>query len=170
MSRRTINALLRPDLREESGQSLVEFAVILPLVVMVVLVLVDFGRALNMYLQAAHVANEGARLAAVDYAPPGGLTLANYIQQQILYGELQTGSTTNAGAQGKARVCISFPGPNTGLSGAPERGNPVRVEVSSNYNWIPGGLLPGSVPIAGAATMRLEQDPDPVVLAAGCST
>lgn len=166
MSRDTTIDSARPDLREESGQSLVEFAVILPLVVVVVLVLVDFGRALNMYLQAAHVANEGARLAAVNYQDPGGAGLASYIQEQV-YGELGSGSTTSAGAQGRAKVCIEFPDP-TGVDGTAQRGDAVRVEVTSTYNWIPGGLLPGSIPIAGSATMRLEQNP--TNFTEGCSS
>jgi Flp pilus assembly protein TadG len=161
MSKRTFLT----SLRDESGQSVVELAVVLPLIVVVILALVDFGRALDMYLQAEHAASDGARLAAVDYTP-AGTTLANYIQQQLVSGELQTGSTTNAGAQGPAQVCISFP-TTSGPNGSAQRGDPVQVTVTNSYNWIPGGIVPGSVTIRGTATMRLEQDPG---FGAGCST
>jgi len=165
MKPRPLQFTLVPRLRSESGQSLVELAVVLPLVLLVVLALVDFGRAVHMYLNATHVANEGARLAAVDFAPAGGGSLLSYIQQQT-YGELRTGSGSGAGAQGAAVVCIDFPGPNTAEDGSAERGNPVTVTVKSSYNWIPGGIIPGSITIGGSATMRLEQDPS---FLAGCT-
>jgi len=138
-------------IRDDRGQSAVEFAVILPLVVAVILALADFGRALFMYEQAEHAASDGARLAAVNYQPASG-NLATYIQQNLLYGELKTGAT-GAGAQGPAKVCISFPSASDNTRGAP-----VRVIVSSGFNFIPGGVIPGTIKIAGSATMRLEQD------------
>ena len=139
-------------IRDDRGQSAVEFAVILPLVVAVILALADFGRALFMYEEAEHAASDGARLAAVNYQPASG-TLASYIQQNLTYGELKNGAT-GAGAQGPAKVCISFPG----ASNDNTRGAPVRVIVSTGFNFIPGGVIPGTITIAGSATMRLEQD------------
>jgi Flp pilus assembly protein TadG len=147
-------------IRGESGQSIVEFAIILPLVVVVILALADFGRALFMYLEAEHAASDAARLAAVDYAPASG-TLQNYLQQALTFGELGSGSGGGAGAQAKAKLCISFP------NGSANRGDPVNVKVTDTFNWIPGGIIPGSVTIAGSATMRIEQTPS---YGAGCST
>jgi len=142
---------MKNPLRNESGQSVVELAIVMPLIVLIILALVDFGRALNMYLAAEHAASDGARLAAVDYVPASG-TLAQYLQQNLISGELQTGSGTTAGAQGAAKVCISFP------NGTNKRGDPITVVFFDDYRWIPGGFIPGSARIAGAATMRLEQD------------
>jgi Flp pilus assembly protein TadG len=137
-------------IRDTRGQSAVEFAVILPLVVAVILALADFGRALFMYLEAEHAAGDAARLAAVNFQPPSG-TLASYIQQNLTFGELKNGAT-GAGAQGPAKVCISFPNSDN------TRGAPVKVIVTTQFNWIPGGVIPGNIKIAGGATMRLEQD------------
>lgn len=137
-------------IRDDRGQSAVEFAVILPLVVAVILALADFGRALFMYEEAEHAASDGARLAAVNYQPASG-NLATYLQQNLTYGELKNGSTAS-GAQGAGRVCISFPNSDN------TRGAPVRVIVASSFKFIPGGVIPGTIKIAGAATMRLEQD------------
>jgi Flp pilus assembly protein TadG len=145
----------------EAGQSAVEFAVILPLVIVVILALADFGRALFMYLEAEHAASDAARVVAVDTTPPSGTTLQNYLKQQLVYGELGTGSGKTAGAQGAAKLCITFPG------GTSDRGDPVNVKVSNTFNWVPGGVIPGSVTIAGSATMRIEQEPS---YSAGCST
>ena len=148
-------------IRDASGQSVVEFAIILPLVVVVILALADFGRALFMYLEAEHAASDAARMAAVDSTPPGGTSLQNYLQQALVFGELGTGSGSAAGAQGKAKLCISFP------NGTANRGDPVNVKVTNTFNWVPGGIIPGSAQIAGSATMRIEQTPS---YSAGCST
>jgi Flp pilus assembly protein TadG len=137
-------------MRDDRGQSAVEFAVILPLVVAVILALADFGRALYMYVQAEHAASDGARLAAVNYQPTAG-TLAAYLQQNLISGELQTGST-GAGAQGAGKVCVLFPNNDN------TRGAPVKVVVQTTFKWIPGGVVPGTVTIRGIATQRLEQD------------
>jgi Flp pilus assembly protein TadG len=144
----------------ESGQSAVEFAIILPLVVVVILALADFGRALFMYLEAEHAASDAARVAAVDTTPPAGMSLQNYLKQQLTFGELGSGSGKTAGAQGAAKLCINLPG-------GTDRGDPVNVTVSKTFNWVPGGVIPGSVTIGGSATMRIEQVPS---YTAGCST
>jgi Flp pilus assembly protein TadG len=147
-------------IRGDAGQSIVEFAIVLPLMVVVILALADFGRAVFMFLEAEHAASDAARIAAVDYTPPSG-TLQNYLQQSLVFGELGSGSGGTAGAQGKAKLCITFP---NGTSG---RGDPVNVKVTNSFNWIPGGIIPGSVTIAGSATMRIEQTPS---YSTGCST
>jgi hypothetical protein len=158
-----------PHIRNETGQTVVEFAVILPLVVMVILALADFGRALYMYLEAEHAASDAARIAAVDYVPSGGVSLQNYLAQQLIYGELQNGSgSTSYGAQGKGQVCISFP-----AGGTPQRGDPVNVQVKSTFKWLPGGVLPTpSMQIVGSSTMRIENTGTGGVIdySAGCST
>jgi Flp pilus assembly protein TadG len=147
-------------IRSESGQSAVEFAIILPLVIVVILALADFGRALFMYLEAEHAASDAARVAAVDTTPPAGTTLQNYLKQQLVFGELGTGSGKTSGAQGVAKLCINLPE-------GTDRGDPVNVKVTNTFNWVPGGVIPGSVTIAGSATMRIEQVPSYSV---GCST
>lgn len=142
--------------RSESGQSAVEFALVVPFICLLVLALVDFGKAVNYWLDANHLANEGARLAAVlgDQPEPSG-DLKQWIQQQAETNELRngTGSVTSP-----AQVCISFPNGR-------EIGKPVTVTVTAAYQWIPfiGG---GTLDITGSSTMRLEQLP---TYADGCT-
>src|SRR5207249_11200006 len=50
----------------ESGASLVEFALIIPLFVLLLFGLIDFGWAYTQYLDVKSGAREGARLAIVD--------------------------------------------------------------------------------------------------------
>lgn len=150
-------------LRGESGQSLVEFAFAVPLLLLVVLALVDFGRAVNYWLDATHVASEGARLAAVNGSRFDCTTLATRIKDET-YGELLTGSSGGAGVQSPATVTISFP-----QGGTPQVGDPVKVTVSAVYGYVPGGFIPGSFDIVGSSTMRLEQAPPSTFPAGGCS-
>jgi Flp pilus assembly protein TadG len=136
---------------DETGQSLVEFALILPVLLLILFGLLAFGKAFNYWNDETHLAAEGARWAVVNTNPGGG-SLQQYIQQQADSAELR----------GLARVCISFPtNPDTGSSG--QVGDPVTVAVKSTFTWMPfvssrAGLTPTTV-IGGSATMRLEALP-----------
>src|ERR1700720_2211329 len=62
-------------LREsEDGQAVVELALALPILLIVVLGIVDFGRAVNYWNDENHVANLAARYAAVGTLPGSGAT------------------------------------------------------------------------------------------------
>ena len=57
------------DVSRESGQALVEFALVLPLFLMIVVGVIQFGVALNFWLDMQRLANQGARSAAVNCGP-----------------------------------------------------------------------------------------------------
>src|SRR5919197_2642740 len=59
----------RRRLRNERGVALVELALVLPLVMVLLLGMLDFGKAFNEWIDETHLANEAARLAAVNYCP-----------------------------------------------------------------------------------------------------
>jgi Flp pilus assembly protein TadG len=62
--------LLRP--RKSKGQSLAEFALVLPVLALLLFALLDLGRAVYMYNTLANSARAGARVAAVNqYAGNG---------------------------------------------------------------------------------------------------
>jgi Flp pilus assembly protein TadG len=148
-------------LRQESGAALVEFALVIPVLLVVLLAMLDFGKAFNYWIDETHLANEGARWAVVDQNPGAG-TLQNYIQQQATTQELRAGGTGSV--PDAAQVCISFP------SGTSRVGDPVNVSVSTTYNWLPflaDHIGVGSTTISGSATMRLEAVP--TQYGAGCT-
>ena len=62
--------------RDESGTALVEFAFVLPLLLVLVLGIADFGRAFNYWIDSTHLANVAARYAAVN-KNPGAADLAH---------------------------------------------------------------------------------------------
>jgi Flp pilus assembly protein TadG len=145
----------------EAGVALVEFALVLPLLLVLLFGMLDFGKAFNYWIDQTHLANEGARWAAVNKNPGGG-TLQEYIQSQANTAELREGGTDSV--PGAIEICISFP------NGTSQVGDPVRVTASASYNWLPFlgdriGIT--STSISASATMRLEAVPS--VYSAGCS-
>lgn len=52
--------------RRRRGQALVEFALIFPILILVILAVFDFGRAIVLYNSLTNAAREGARLAIVN--------------------------------------------------------------------------------------------------------
>ncbi len=52
-------------LKKQKGASAVEFAIILPILVMIVFAIFQIGIAYNNYIALTHAAREGVRLAAV---------------------------------------------------------------------------------------------------------
>jgi Flp pilus assembly protein TadG len=159
----------RGRLTKERGTALVELALILPLVMVLLLGMVDFGKAFNSWIDETHLANLGARLAAVNYSVAGctnanpNICLAQYIQQNADTNELKSGRAVDsyAPAQSAAQVCISYPD-NTANNPATHGliGDPVRVTVSVDYKWLnylTARLSLGTTKITGRATMRLEQ-------------
>jgi Flp pilus assembly protein TadG len=58
------------------GQSLVEFALILPILALLLFILFDFGRAVYAWTAVSNAAREGARLAIVDQGETAGISHA----------------------------------------------------------------------------------------------
>jgi Flp pilus assembly protein TadG len=52
-------------MKSESGQSLVEFALIVPLLILLLFGIVDFGRIFHAYLTIDHAGREAARAASI---------------------------------------------------------------------------------------------------------
>lgn len=135
----------------ESGQALVEFALIAPLFLVLVVGIIQFGIGLNYWLDLNRIANQGARWAAVDKYPncSGATsdpecvtpTLKQYLESEPISGGLQ------------AVVGICFD-----ESAAGAVGEPVSVEAATRFQFLPILDL-FEVTLRGKATMRIEQTP-----------
>jgi Flp pilus assembly protein TadG len=140
----------------------VEFALVLPVLALLLFGMLDFGKAFNYWIDETHLANEGARWAVVNRNPSSSGTLQEYIRDQATTPELRNGGTSSV--VGPLEVCIEFP------SGTSNIGDPVRVTVQTTYRWL--GIVTAQLgltetTIAGAATMRLEAQPTNYL--AGCA-
>jgi Flp pilus assembly protein TadG len=151
--------------RDETGAALVEFALVLPLLLVVLLGVVDFGRAFNHWIDSTHIANVAARYATVNKNPGAGAVPAQTLQQYT------KASAATSELRDAVDVCIAFKNPDGTANTDPQVGDSVTVTVDSTFSWL--DFLVGEVgltdtAITGAATMRLEAKP--TNYGAGCST
>jgi len=130
--------------KREGGQSLVEFALVLPIFLLVLFSIVDFGMAFHAWITVTNSAREGARLGAVR-AP------ATDIEQRVR-------DTADSLDQDDLVVTV------TNAEGDP--GDSVVVDVSYGYtlitpvadvlSMISGGTIGDSFTLSSTADMRLE--------------
>ena len=132
-----------------------EFALILPLLMLLLVGMLDFGKAYNYWIDQTHLANEGARWAAVNKNPGGTtMTLQQYIVSKANTDELKNGGTSSI--SNPLGVCIAFPNTSSNV------GDPVEVRVATTYTWLPiigEKISVLQTTINGSATMRIEQKP-----------
>jgi TadE-like protein len=57
--------------RKEKGAVAVEMAIVLPLLLLILLGIIEFGRVLNVQVSLTQAAREGARYAAIHHGEPG---------------------------------------------------------------------------------------------------
>lgn len=125
------------------------------MLLLLLLGILDFGKAYNYWIDETHLANQAARWAVVDKNPGPGATLQASVQGRANTEELRNGGTPSVSSPVAVHIC--FP------DGTSNVGDPVRVTVTSTYNWF--GFLVGETGIApstdlkGTATMRLEAEP-----------
>jgi hypothetical protein len=146
--------------------ALVEFALIAPVLVLLLFGLLDFGRALSYWLDQKHLAHEAARFAAVANNPgTGGVTLQRYVHDQGATPEMRDGAPNSVPAPG-LRICISFP------NGSSAVGQPVRATATLTFRWLQVlGLSATQTTLTASSTQRIEVDPttiSPSPYGAGC--
>ena len=148
----------------EKGQALVEFALILPLLLLVIMGVIDLGRALGYKNDLTNLANQGARAAAVNNCPGGCTDIKAWMISQAPSNELKNGGgsiSPNGLSTTTPTPAITFTFPGTGPTNHCI-GDPVKVTVTVHYNWLQFLTLSGALPtigtnIVGSATMRLEK-------------
>jgi Flp pilus assembly protein TadG len=135
-------------LRREHGQAAIEFLLVLPIFVPVVLLTVDFGMMLYEYVSISNAANEGARYAAVN-CDTGTCTVA----------EIQDWTVTRSGGilsdSDTGEVTVGYRNVNgSSTDGATGKGDSVVVRVSHTYNFL---FFPFSQTVSSCSDYRLEQ-------------
>lgn len=148
-------------IHREDGQALVEFALVAPLLLVILLGVLSFGKAFNYWNDANQLSAEGARFAAVNRkpAPADPASLQQQIRLQGDTAELRDGGTSDVPTP--SQVCIDFPTATSKI------GDPVRVTMTFTYNWLPILDLGVSDTITTTAVMRLESLP--TNFTAGCA-
>jgi hypothetical protein len=146
------NAHAASSLRER-GQALVEFALIVPLFVILVLGLIQFGVGLNYWLDLNRLANQGARWAVVNCNPASAnvCRTKNAPQVDNIEAALKEQRTSRFNNM-TVKVCTETPG-----SGGRSPGQPLTVLMETPLAFKQLLNLPG-ITIRGRATMRIEQN------------
>ena len=140
----------RIDVRQADGQAMTEFALILPVFMLIVVGLLAFGRVFFYWIEANHLANETARWAIVDRNPFAPKTLQQY-------AATSAGGVTQEFAS-DVKVCIDFQGKTrTSL----DLGDPIRVRIQKPFSPLPF-IKVGTIMIRGTSTMRTERFDDNV--------
>lgn len=142
--------------KSERGAELIEFALILPLLLLIMLAIVDFGFMFQRYEVLTNAAREGARIAVLP-----GYTTADVQARVCAY--LQTGGVPATGCPNPSNPTIvvtnqSIPMP----AGAALTAKKVAVTFTHTYMFVGpiAGLFSGTFtttfPITSVAIMRNE--------------
>jgi Flp pilus assembly protein TadG len=153
---------LRALRRDEHGTAVVEFALVAPILFLLMFGILDFGRVLNYYNQESQLAGLGARAAAVNRNPDGVATASGTSIQTQLVNTYAKGELN-----GKMTACISEPS-GQGV------GKPVTVTTHYNFHFLPligAALRLGASPtidISTSQTVRQEVAPTYATGGTGC--
>lgn len=133
------NLTIRDPFRQEDGAAAVEFAIVLPLLLLLLFGIVDFARAYNAHISLSGAAREGARVLALGTGDPE--TTTKDAAPSLPPGDITVSAT----------ACTN-------------PGDPARVEASYQYSYITpisgllqflgGSALASPVTITGIGVMR----------------
>lgn len=117
------------DRRRERGQSLVETAIVLPVLVLLLAAVIDFGRVIDAYIVLTNAAREGARFGSVKPS----LTVGE-VEQIVVDDVLGSGTniTQMTGFNAEQNVTVE---------GQEEGSEVVKVTVTYQFNLWFGRLI-----------------------------
>ena len=154
--------MIRRLIKREDAQSLAEFALVVPIFLILVFGIIDFGMGLRAYITVSQATREGARYASVGN-PAGTFTAG---------GTAPCNGSTTTSAVG--RVCSAMDGldltdiqtVSVTYPAGQIPGNSVRVRTEYRYHYITpirtllsvftGGGVPDYLTISSTTDMRLE--------------
>jgi Flp pilus assembly protein TadG len=134
-------------LRSESGASAVEFALLLPVLMLILFGIIEFGLALYQQAILTNASREGARLGIVQSSPPIALAAVDTRIDTYLTAAGITPGTVS-------RTITGVPGSVTGV--------PVIVTLNRPYpffvslNGLTGGVVPSSITLTATTVMSHE--------------
>lgn len=129
--------LLTRYVKNDRGQTLVEFALILPVLLLLVIGMMDFGLIINQHMIMAEAAREGARSAALGGSNSTVTTVVRTAASQI---------NTN-------QLTVTIVPADTRI-----RGDSVTVRVTNpaRITQLVRPFFPDGFVVQGSATMRVE--------------
>jgi Flp pilus assembly protein TadG len=129
----------RIHLRQERGQSVAEFALVLPLMMLILLGIVQFGMVFKQYITLTDAVREGARKAAVARHRADR---TSYVQNAVVTSGSDLGPTFTTG--------------NVSVSSTWTHGEDVVVRATFPFSINIIGVVVHSGTMSGSATERVE--------------
>ena len=118
-------------IKHEKGATAIEFALILPVFIIIIFAVFQFGIVFNNWIALTYAAREGARLAAVDEYDEA------VVRQRVPSAKIES-------------ITVDWPSD-------PEIGDPVTVNVTGNVlNFTVPFLSSKAVSLTSSATLRIE--------------
>lgn len=143
----------------DGGAALVEFAIIMPVLFLLIFGIIEFGWAYYQSVDARHAAREGGRLAAVDYHSTLGST-GNTQLNEIIAESCARMDDPSAASIGFHR------------SGTADVGDPIKVRVELSLGNGLTGFLDPVLPdtLTSVVSTRVEQEAQWTSMADGAVT
>jgi hypothetical protein len=135
--------------RGRKGQSMVELAIVLPLMVLIMFGVLDLGRAFFSLITIHNAAREGARTATFDTTKVVEICDAAENEAASLGSSF---SRNNISFECGASTVICQTGLQPAFTGCP-RHEPIAVTVSHDHELIIGFIIPG--PISMSRTIQM---------------
>jgi Flp pilus assembly protein TadG len=143
---------------KEKGQTLVEFALVIPLLLLLVFGIIEFGRVYHAQLVVTSAAREGARKATVDddstYKVRDAIQNAASTLNVTVSEKTYSDYLANEPIPSQMFYCIRYP------DGSRNNGDPVEVYVKTKISiFVPiiSAIVGTEIVLPAMATMRVEK-------------
>ncbi len=139
--------------RGERGQSAVELGLAFPVLLLILMGILDFGRAYFAYVSITNAAREGAQYGTWFPTDANGNTnttaIASYVAQELQNTGI-SGQTVNV-------VCLDYYTNSQIDCSSAHIGDRIGVTVTYNFSLLTTGILPfgNSIPMSNFATMAI---------------
>jgi Flp pilus assembly protein TadG len=138
----------KPAQASERGAAAVEFALVVPILIVMIFGMVDMGMAINAQAIVGNAAREGARAASFNGADTTATTNVVTSATKSLIGTAPSTTITCQAVGTATTIACSSASP----------GDSVVVKVAYTYKWLSPGVLglPGQTAIVATSQMRIE--------------
>lgn len=115
---------------DERGATLVEFALVAPVVILILVACLDFARALNAYVTVANASREGARYATLHPAADNA-AIRSAVRARAIPLDTATIGVIVTYDDGSGPQ----PWPDSGVPESWPSPQPIAVRVATSYDW-----------------------------------
>jgi Flp pilus assembly protein TadG len=131
-----------------------ELALVMPILLLALIGILEFGRLFNYWIDTTHLANETARWVVVDRVP--GTGAASTRVRDYICSQAQT-AEERSGMEVRFRVDSNLDNTfETTAAATINQGDPVMIEVRRAFSVVPF-LNTGTITFTGKSTMRIER-------------